>query len=143
MADAEGVVFAFHAAREGGDAVLLAQGAHLLTASGEDLVRVGLVAHVPDQPVVRRVVDVVQGDGQFHHAEAGTEMPAGLADGVKEVLAQFVGQGFQLRVAKPAQLVRRRRAVEQGRDGAFAGDLVERRGHQAYRYGQKKMRQFT
>ncbi|MCY1184829.1 hypothetical protein D9M73_255530 [compost metagenome] len=76
----------------------------------------------------------MQGDGQFHHAEAGTEMPAGLADGIEEVLAQLVGQGFQLRLAEPAQLIRRYRAVEQGRDGAFAGNLVERRGHQANRY---------
>ncbi|MCY1392963.1 hypothetical protein D9M68_623770 [compost metagenome] len=143
MADAEGVVLAFHAAREGGDTVLLAQGAHLFAAPGEDLVRIGLVAHVPDQTVFGRVVDVVQGNGQFHHAQAGAEVAAGLADGIEQVLAQFVGQGFQLSLTKPAQLFRRRRAIEQGRDGAFAGNLVERRGHQASRYGQKKMGKFT
>jgi hypothetical protein len=40
-------------------------------------VRIGLVADVPDEPVVRRVEDVVQRDGQFDDAEAGAEMAAG------------------------------------------------------------------
>ncbi|MOA69541.1 hypothetical protein D3C78_1977960 [compost metagenome] len=57
------------------------------------------MTHVPHQPVVRGVVDVVQGDGQFHHTQAGTEVAAGLADGVEQVLAQFVGQGLQLAFA--------------------------------------------
>src|SRR6185295_19137733 len=43
-----------------GDAVLHAQPRHFLAAAGEDLVRVGLVADVPDDAVLGRVVDVVQ-----------------------------------------------------------------------------------
>ncbi len=131
VADAEGVVLALCAAREGRQAVLLAQGAHQLAALGEDLVRIGLVADVPDQAVVRSVEDVVQGNGQLDHAEAGAEMTAGLADGIQQVLAQLVGQGFQVRLAQPAQFGRRRGAVEQGRGGALAGNLMERLRHQA------------
>jgi hypothetical protein len=63
----------------------------------------------------------MQGDGQLDHAEAGAEMTAGLADGIQQVLAQLVGQGFQVRLAQPAQFGRRRGAVEQGRGGALAG----------------------
>ena len=37
---------------------------------GEDLVRIGLVADIPDQPVARRVEDVMQRDGQLDHAQA-------------------------------------------------------------------------
>ncbi|MNG27449.1 hypothetical protein D3C84_1125700 [compost metagenome] len=80
----------------------------------------------------------MQGDGQFDHAEACAEMPTGLADGVEQVLAQFVGQGFQLVLAQPAQLIRRVRAVEQGRQWAFARNLVEGRRHQADRYRCKR-----
>ena len=46
------------------------QRADAVAAAGEDLVRIGLMADVPDQPVVRRVEHVVQGDRQFDHAEA-------------------------------------------------------------------------
>ena len=133
MTDAEGVVLALDPARKGGQAVLLAQGAHALAAAGEDLVRIGLVAHVPDQPVVRCVVDVVQGDGQFDHAEAGAEVPAGAADAVQQLLAQFVGKLFEFRLAQSAQLLGGRRSVKNGRRGAHPRNLMERLGHQADR----------
>lgn len=121
MANAKGVVLAFAAAREGRDTVLLAQAEHAVTAPGEDLVRVGLVPHVPHQPVVRGVEHVVQGDGQLDDAQTGTKMPTGLPNGVEQFLAQFVGQRFQVGFGQPAQAGRRVSAVEQRRDRAFAG----------------------
>ncbi len=143
VADAKGVVLALGAAREGGDAVLLAQGAHALAPAGEDLMRIRLMAHVPHQPVVRGVEDVMQRDGQLDHAQAGTEMPTGLTDRVEQFQAQFIGQGSPARLrlddaGRPAY-----RTVEQGRGRALAGNLLKRRGHQANRYRYKKRRQFT
>ena len=76
MADAEGVVLAFVALRERRQAVLLLDRRDAVAAAGEDLVRIALVADVPDQAVARRVVQVVQRDGQLDHAEAGAEMAA-------------------------------------------------------------------
>ena len=73
--------------------------------------RVGLVADVPDQPVIRGVEDVMQGHGQLDHPEASAEMPARLPDRIQQVLTQLVGQGFQLGFAQTAQLVRRIGAV--------------------------------
>jgi hypothetical protein len=49
---AEGVVLALVAAREAAMPAELAQRVHALAPAGQDLVRVGLVADVPDQPVV-------------------------------------------------------------------------------------------
>ena len=62
-----------------------------VAAAGEDLVRVALVADVPDQAVHRRVVQPVQGDGEFDHAQAGAEVAADLGDLFDQVGAQFVG----------------------------------------------------
>jgi hypothetical protein len=143
VADAKGVVFALGAAREGGDAVLLAQGSHLLAASGEDFVRIRLMTHVPHQPVVRGVEYVVQRDGQLNDAQAGTKMPTRLADGVEQFQAQLIGQGFQLGFGQTAQARRRVGTVQQGRGRALAGNLLKRRWHQANRYRYKKRRQFT
>ncbi len=64
--------------------------------AGEDLVRIGLVADVPDQPVVGRVEHVVQRHRQFDDAEAGAEMAAGLGDGVDHLRAHFVGELLEL-----------------------------------------------
>ena len=92
MADAEGVVGAFVAAREAGDAILHAQARHAVAAAGEHLVRVGLVADVPDQAVVRRVEHVVQGDGQFDRAQVRRQVAAGLGHRFEQEGAQFLGQ---------------------------------------------------
>ena len=55
MRGAEGVVFAFGALGEAGQPSALAQRADAVAASGQDLVRIGLVADVPDQLVVGRI----------------------------------------------------------------------------------------
>lgn len=86
-----------------------------MPATGENLVWIRLMAHVPDQSVVRGIEDVMQGDGQLDNTEASTEMPASLAYGVEQFQAQFIRQGFQLGFTQPAQAVRRIRAVQQWR----------------------------
>jgi len=134
VADAKGVVLALGATRKGGDTVLLAQGAHALATASEDFMRIRLMAHVPHQPVVRGVEHVMQRDGQLDDAQAGTEMPTGLADRVEQFQAQLIGQGFQLGFTQTTQAVRRGSTVEQRRGRAFAGNLLKRRGHQANRY---------
>jgi hypothetical protein len=69
---------------------------HAFTPPGEHLVRVGLVADIPDQAVVRRIEDVVQGDGQFDRAEIGRKVAPGLRNRFDEEAAQFLGQLRQL-----------------------------------------------
>ena len=78
---AERVIFAFAALGEAGQAAALPQGADPVAPAGDDLVRIGLVADIPDQPVFGRVEDIVDRHGQFDHAKARTQMPAGGADG--------------------------------------------------------------
>ena len=89
VADAEAVVLALAAFGEAGQPPFLAQGGHAVTPAGEDLVRVGLMADVPDDAVPGRVEAVVQRDGQLHHAEPGRQVAAGLGDTVDQEAAQF------------------------------------------------------
>ena len=51
MRGAERIVFALGALGEAGQAAALPQRADAVAAAGEDLVRIGLVADVPDQPI--------------------------------------------------------------------------------------------
>ena len=51
----KGVVFALGAGRKGGQALVLFDGMQTVAPAGQNLVGVGLVAHVPDQSVIRRV----------------------------------------------------------------------------------------
>ena len=96
MRGAERVVFALGALGETGQPAALAQRADALAAAGEDLVRIGLMADVPDQPVGRRVEHVVQRHRELDDAEPGAEMAAGDRDGIDGFTAQFVGDLPQL-----------------------------------------------
>ncbi len=96
MRGAERIVFALGALGETGQPAALADGADAVAAVGEDFVRIGLVADVPDQPVGRGVEHIMQRDGQFDHAEAGAEMAAGDGDRVDRLLPQLVGDLPQL-----------------------------------------------
>ena len=76
--------------------------AHALAPAGQDFVRIGLVAHVPDQPVVGRVEDIVQRHGQLDRAQVGTQVAAGLGNAVEHIGAQFVGQRLELGAGQAA-----------------------------------------
>ena len=109
----EGVERAFLAQGEAVEAALLADRADAGAPAGEDLVGIGLMTHVPDQTVRRRVINVVQRDGQLDHTEAGTEVSTGDRSGIDGLGAQFVGQLAQLVARQRTQLLNGVDAVEQ------------------------------
>ncbi len=115
MRRAEGVVFALRALGEARQAAAHPERADAVAASGDDLVRISLMADIPDQPVVRGVEDVMQRDGEFDHAEARTEMAAGHRNRVDGLDPQFVRQLAQARFRQRPDLLRRSDGIEQRR----------------------------
>jgi hypothetical protein len=67
-------------------------------------VRIALVPNVEDQPVVRRVEHLVDGNRQFDHAEPGAQMPAGSRHRVDHLGTQFLGKLRQLLVVDGFQV---------------------------------------
>ncbi len=123
---AERVVFRFRALGETAEAATLADGADAVAPAGHDLVRIGLMTDIPDQPVVRRVEYVVNRDSQFDHAETRAEMAAGHGNRIDRLLPQFVGDLTQLTWVKLTQVgrcldaVQERRLAGSGHDDAFS-----------------------
>src|SRR5436190_5313231 len=78
---------------------------------------------IPDQPVMRRIKDVMQADGQLDDAEPGAEMPARDRYRVDQFGAQLVRDLAQIGFRKPAQIRRRLDPVEKRR---AVGDLAAR-----------------
>ena len=60
MGRAERVVFTLAALGKAIEAAALAQGPDPVTTTGENLVGIGLVSHIPDQPVVRCIENVME-----------------------------------------------------------------------------------
>ena len=76
MADAERVVLTLVAFWKRRKAILRLDRGDAVAAAGQYLVRIALMADVPDQAINRRVVQIVQRDSQLDHAEICTEMAA-------------------------------------------------------------------
>ena len=110
VAAVEDVVRRLAPAREAADAVELAERPEPLEPARQQLVRVGLVAGVPDDPVARRLEQPVEGDRDLDDAERRAEMAAGRGDRRDDRLADLLGELLELR----------RRPVRAGRPGPGA-----------------------
>ena len=75
MPGPEGVVGAFFPVWKTAQATFLPDAVKGFPPSGQDFMPVGLVAHIPDQAVIRGVEDIVQGDGELHHPQGGAQVP--------------------------------------------------------------------
>ena len=89
---------------------------------GEDLVRVGLVADVPEDLVLRRVEQRVERDGELAGAEIRAEVAADLADGVDDRLANLLRDLLKLRLAQRVEIPGPLDSVEQARHTAGEDD---------------------
>ena len=90
MRGAERIEFALGAFGESGEAATLAQRFDPVAAVGQDLVRVGLMPHIPDQAVARRIEDVVQRDRQFDDPKPRPQMASRDRHCIDGFGAQFV-----------------------------------------------------
>ena len=75
-------------------------------AAGQDLVGIGLMAHVPDDLVLRRVIDVVQGHGQLDGPQARSQVAGVGAQFRDHEVAQLAGQHFEFGQGEFAQVGR-------------------------------------
>src|ERR1700761_1088357 len=105
MRSAERIVIALRALGETGQSAAGSKRANPVATPSEDLVRVGLMPDVPDQPIARRIEHVVQGGGQFDDTEAGAEMPARHRNCIDGFLTQLVGDLPYLFHLEPTQIV--------------------------------------
>ena len=97
MTRPEGIQRALPRVEEGSHPTFLAEGVHLLPATGEELVGVGLVADVEHQIILGGVEGAVEGDDQFHRAERGAEVaphPPADGDDLRPQLGAQLGEQF-------------------------------------------------
>lgn len=69
MADGEDVVGAFFGRGIAGEAAIRADSVEAGKAAGEQLMRIGLMASIPDEIVQRRIEDVMEGDSELDRSE--------------------------------------------------------------------------
>ena len=90
--------------REARKAARLTDRAHAASTPGQDLVGIGLMAYVPDQPVARRIEEIMQRDGQLDDAKARTEMAAGHRHRIDHLLPELGGELRQLGLRQSTEI---------------------------------------
>ncbi len=117
MGGSERIEIAFGAPGETRQAAILPQGSDAVPPASEYLVGIALMTDVPDEPVMRCVKHMMQGDGQFDDTEACTQMSTGLGNRVDHLCAQLRGQLRKLTVVQRAQIRHLPDRVEEGSVG--------------------------
>ncbi len=100
----EHVVRRFGAPREAAHPVELAKRAERLQAAGQQLVRIGLVTGVPDDPVPWRFEQPMERDRQLDDAERRAQMAARVRHRLDDRLPDLERQLRQLDLAHPAKV---------------------------------------
>ena len=112
MRRAERIVRAFGAPGEARQAAALAQRANAIAPPGQDLVRIGLVTDVEDQPVARGIKHPVQRHRQLDDAEPGAEMAPRHRYRIDRLLPQLVGKLAQIPLIQQTQILGRRHQIK-------------------------------
>ena len=93
-------------------------------AAGDQLVRIDLMAGVPDQPVVAEVERLVQRQAELDDAQVRGEVGAAGRDEVAEHLAHLGGEPLELRQRELLEVVRR---VDRRQDGGVVMSIYGNR----------------
>src|SRR5439155_3888670 len=92
MARIKRVVHALLPLAEPAESAELPQGVEPLPPSRQQLVGVGLVARIPDNLILRRVQQRVQGHRQLDDAQVRGKMPSDVRDDRNDLLTDFLAQ---------------------------------------------------
>ena len=76
--------------------IFLAQGMELVEASGDQLVGIGLVAHIPNHPVVVEIQGLIEGQGELDHPQTRTQVTTTGGHGFQVLLTDLSRNVFQL-----------------------------------------------
>ncbi len=112
VARAEDVVLALLAAQVAREAVELLDRAELVAPAGDELVRIRLVADIPDQQILGRVEGDMQREGQLDGAEVGGEVPTAQRHRLDDLLADLLRELIQLGRRESTQLRRLVNAIQ-------------------------------
>ena len=90
MAGVEYIAVTLAPLRESADAAFPAQRFKPVFPPSQNLVRVGLVSHIPDQLVFWKIEDAVHCNRQFHDTKIGRQMAAGFTQRLDNKFPDFL-----------------------------------------------------
>jgi hypothetical protein len=107
MTGGKGVIGTFLTPQERMETVLLPNARHLIPSSGQNLVRICLMPHIPDNLIKGGVIHIMESNGKLHDPETGGQVPAGAAHGVNKKLPKLLCQNGKLFHRELTEILRR------------------------------------
>ena len=101
----EGVVLALLGRGEGTKAAQLTVGTETVTTTGQDLMAVGLMAHIPYDAVIRGIIDIMKGYCQLYHTKARSQVAGVHGEFFHDEMSQLVTELWQLVNLQLAQVI--------------------------------------
>jgi hypothetical protein len=98
VAGSERIILALGTLWETADPSVLAKRTELILTPGQNLVRISLMANVPDEAIMSGIEYIMQSYGEFNYAKAGGKMPAVFGNGAYDSGANFLSEFLQLLV---------------------------------------------
>ena len=89
-----------------GHPVLLTERSEVVVPTGDQLVGISLVAHIPDHTVVIEIERLIESQCELHDAEPRAEMPTAGGHHLEVTFADLTSDIFQLSDAESMQLIR-------------------------------------
>src|SRR5512147_1980777 len=100
----ERIVFTFFPLTEPAQPAVLPQRMKLLPASSEKLMRITLIAGIPDDLVGGRIQEIMQRNRQFYDTQVRRQVSADGGHSTDNLLANFLGQGWKVIGGQPLQI---------------------------------------
>ena len=106
MASSEMIETAFGALEVSRNAVLLTQGVEVVETTSDQLVGIGLMPDVPDDPVSIQIEGLIQGQGELNDTEARAEMATAGGHHLKVTIPNLTSDIFKFGHPETVQLIR-------------------------------------
>jgi hypothetical protein len=91
----------------------LPEGRKFFSPSGQYLVGIALVAHIPNQSVPGGVKDTVEGNSEFNDSQIGCQMTATFGDHTDDFIADLLSQLWEILPIQGLHIIRSTHLVEQ------------------------------
>ena len=92
MTGVEAVAVTLLPLRKSAHAAIFPQVIEACPSSGQQLMRIGLMAHIPDHLILREVKCQMHGHGQLHHTQIRCKVSAGLTERPDQKITDFLCQ---------------------------------------------------
>src|SRR5215471_8790138 len=96
MSHTKCVVLTLRSFRKTTQSFVFTIGDEIVAATRKNFMAISLVANIPNQLVIWRIINIMESNSEFYSTQAGTEMSPVNANSINDILTKFIADFVQL-----------------------------------------------